>query len=85
MGEMQISIVGPGSLGHIDTTNKYDLDLWSIDHDGRDFIFSEINVEIEKFEGPQAFTDLEVYPLDKYTGSEGEKSTSNDISLDVLR
>jgi hypothetical protein len=84
MGEMQISIVGPGSLGHLES-GKYDLDLWSIDYDGTDFIYSEINVEIEAFKGPKAFTDLEVYPLEKWTGSEGEKSIFNDISLYVLR
>ena len=75
MGEMQISIVGPGSLGHLDT-GKYDLDLWSIDYDGTDFVYSEINVLIDSFKGPKAFTDLEVYPLEKWTGPESENSTS---------
>jgi hypothetical protein len=83
MGEMQISIVGPGSLGHLDS--HYDLDLWSIDYDGTDFIYSEINVLIESFKGPKAFTDLEVYPLEKWTGPEGENSTAYDMALDVHR
>ena len=84
MGEMQVSIVAPGSLGHLDNGDHYDLDLWSIDYDGTDFKYSEINVLIESFKGPKAFTDLEVYPLEKWTGPEGENLTFHDMTLNVF-
>ena len=70
MDDVQVSIVAPGSPG---STEKYELELWSIDYDGTQFQCLQKSVSIKSFKGTKSITDLDVFPLKYWAGADGTR------------
>jgi hypothetical protein len=71
MGKEQVCVIATHGLN-----NKlvgYDIDLWSVDYDGTNFICLERCVTIKQFKGAKAITDLEIFPLKKWASPDGKR------------
>ncbi|KAI9814172.1 MAG: hypothetical protein M1827_003338 [Pycnora praestabilis] len=76
MGKEQVSIIAtPHRMPAGETSEKYYLDLWSVDYNGTEFTYLESTISIKSFKGAKAITDLEVFPLKEWEGPNGAKAT----------
>ncbi len=67
--EEQVFVIATHGIPSGDTSEGYQLDLWSIDFDGTKFACFESYVTIQPFKGAKAIDRLEAFPLDNWGGT----------------